>query len=64
MGDGGSKQCEKLYNGRVASEETKERLKLFYEPWNRELDEPMIEMGFDPPLLSTIKINIFIFSSL
>ena len=49
MGDGGSKQCEKLYNGRVVSEETKKKLKMFYEPWNRELDETMIEMGFNPP---------------
>ena len=30
----------------VVSEETKEKLKLYYEPWNRELDETMIEMGF------------------
>ena len=33
----------------VVSEETKEKLKVFYEPWNRELDETMIEMGFNPP---------------
>jgi hypothetical protein len=33
----------------VVSEATKEKLKLFYEPWNRELDETMIEMDFDPP---------------
>ena len=33
----------------AVSKKTKEKLKLFYEPWNRELDETMIEMGFNPP---------------
>jgi hypothetical protein len=33
----------------VATTGVVERLTAFYEPWNRDLNEVMVEMGFDPP---------------
>ena len=33
----------------VATTGVVEKLTAFYEPWNRDLNEVMVEMGFDPP---------------